>query len=104
MALVPRGFNPPPSLQALNDSDRVDIIPGPLPTVNLNGAPSPPSLNVLHDNATQSYALQLNLGRCDPRPDGAPLPPVVKYSTPPDPLRSHWIIDSGATCSCTPYI
>ncbi|KAF0734643.1 hypothetical protein Ae201684_008720 [Aphanomyces euteiches] len=104
MALVPRGFNPPPSLQALNDSDRVDIIPGPLSTVNLNGVPSPPSLNVLHDNATQSYALQLNLGRCDPLPDGTPLPPVVKYSTPPDPLRSHWIIDSGATCSCTPYI
>ncbi|CAK4230124.1 unnamed protein product, partial [Aphanomyces euteiches] len=104
MALVPRGFNPPPSLQDLNDSDRVDIIPGPLPTVNHNGVPSPPSLKVLHDNVTQSYALQLNLGRCDPLPDGTPLPPVVQYSTPPEPLRSHWIIDSGATCSCTPYI
>ncbi|KAH9150169.1 hypothetical protein AeRB84_006947, partial [Aphanomyces euteiches] len=104
MALVDHGFSPPADLLRLHDSDNVTIVPGPLPTFSADGVAAAPPLNILHDKTTNSYALQLHLGRCDPLSDGTPLPATVHYPKPPNPLRSHWIVDSGATCSCTPHI
>jgi hypothetical protein len=74
-----------------------------LPPLSVDSTVVHPPFHITVD-ANNQFALKVVLTQCAPRSGEPDLPPSVVY--PPGKfaaLSEHWIVDSGATSSCTPH-
>ncbi|KAF0708912.1 hypothetical protein AaE_013051 [Aphanomyces astaci] len=92
----------PPSLSDAPPATpvRIEFV---LPSRGVDSTVAHPPLHVVVDSNKQ-FALKVVLTQCAPNNGDPDLPPSVVY--PPGKfatLAQHWIVDSGATSSCTPH-